>query len=100
MKMKWQLACLSLEVTASSYGKKALASDMNVWVWGVACQKPQGLSTLLQCAIPEFMTNPLQPFLPITLLLFQTCLSFCMRPQAALTMVWKSPVDARPAPSS
>ena len=47
MKMKWQLACLSLKVTASSYGKKALASDMNVWVWGAVCQKPRGLSTLL-----------------------------------------------------
>ena len=97
--MKWQRACLSLEIT-SSYGKKALASDMNVWAWGAACQKPQGLSALLQCAIPEFMPNPLRPFLPVTLPLFQTCLSLCMRLQAALTMVWKSSMGARLAPPS
>lgn len=57
-----------LNHTTSSYGKKVLASDMNVdppgepnlaQAWGTACQNPRGPSTLPQCAVPEFMPKPL-----------------------------------------
>lgn len=72
MKIKWQQACLSLEITTSSYGKKALVSDMNIWPWGAAQSRNLETECPLQYSCPVHsdpfsQSPPAIPNLPVSL---------------------------------